>query len=87
MLQRSVTIEARHKEPHRVLLGRDVLEYAAHLFEDVQHTAALAEACCLADQQTIAGQLMQQLSILVILALKEFGKYLERIAIVPASRD
>lgn len=87
MLQRSVAIQAGHKEPHRVLLGRDVLKYAAHLFEDVQHTAALAEACCLADQQAIAGQYMQQLPILVILVLKEFGKNLERIAIVPASRD
>lgn len=87
MLQRSVVIQARHKEPHRVLFGRDVLEYGAHLFEDVQHTAALAEACCLADQQVIAGQPLQQLPILGILALKEFGKCLERIAIVPASKD
>lgn len=58
LLQRSVPIQARHKEPDRVLFGRYVLECGAHLVENMQHKATLAQACCLAGQQAVGGQLM-----------------------------
>lgn len=85
LIQSSIAVEAWHKEPHGVLINRDVLEDDANFVEYLQQEAAFALASCLAGSQAIGGQLLQKHVIMVVvLAIQELGKCVKRIAILPA---